>query len=105
MEQITQQITVKEWPLAIGQELFLGYVVAMGVFPRSWSDDNGMIPYVDFAYNESYERYRLPDDEDLIKQLHAILRDNLSGQTTDAGDICGQVWIRRDKSGHTVEMP
>lgn len=104
-EFIEQHLLVKEWPLVkIGDEKFFGYIVALGVFPREWADDDGMFHYVDFAYNDDYERYKLPQDEGLKKQLHAMLWHNLNGHSSPA-DIYGKVWIKRIKNGHVVELP
>ena len=105
MELINQQLKVKDWPLTkAGDEKFFGYVVAMGVFPREWGDEDGMTQYADFAYNDAYERYRLPDDEGLKKQLHDMLWHNLNG-VAHAGDIYGKVWIKRSEHGYAVELP
>jgi hypothetical protein len=99
MELISQQLEVKDWPLVeVGQEKFFGYVVAMGVFPNDW--DETMTHYVDFAYNDAYERYRLPQHEGLRKQLFQYLWDNLH-----PGDIYGKVVIKRFKDGYCVGLP
>ena len=40
MDVIEQKLVVKDWPLKQpGEELFFGYVVALGVFPGDWSED------------------------------------------------------------------
>lgn len=106
-ELISQHIEVKPWPLSkVGDEKFFGYVVAMGVFPREWGQAGGLMPYVDFAYNEGYERYHLPNDDDLMEQLHDMLRDNIHGAGRDDGDgIYGKVWIFLTPKGYLVELP
>lgn len=105
MELILQKLEVKPWPLQKpGDEKFFGYVVALGVFPRDWGDENGMTQYADFAYNDSYERFRLPNDESLKKQLHEMLWHNLNG-AANAGDIYGKVWIKLTMNGYAVDLP
>ena len=102
MELINQQLEVKKWPLTkAGEERFFGYVVSMGIFPREWGMDDGMIQYVDFAYNNSYERYRLPDDKGLKKLLNDMLWRNIN-ETADGVGICGKVWIKRTEIGYEV---
>jgi hypothetical protein len=105
MELIQQQLEVKDWPLTKpGDEEFFGYVVALGVFPRAWGEEDGMTQYADFAYNERYVRYRLPNDKDLKEQLHSFLWDNLNG-VAHTGDIYGKVIIRLTETGHLVIWP
>lgn len=105
MELIHQKLNVKDWPLQkAGDEKFFGYVMAMGIFPREWGEEDGMTQYVDFSYNDSYERYRLPADEELKKSLSAVLWENLNGQA-HTGDIYGKVWIERTENGHAVSLP
>ncbi len=102
-ELIAQQLEVKDWPLAkAGDERFFGYVVAMGVFPREWGVEDGMTQYADFAYNQKYERYRLPNDIDLKRALHKVLWLNLNG-VAHTGDIYGKVRIGLGKLGYVVE--
>lgn len=104
-ELIQQQLEVKKWPLEKpGDEKFFGYVVALGVFPREWGETDGMTQYVDFAYNDSYERYQLPNDQSLKEQLHEMLWHNING-VGHTGDIYGKVWIKRMKEGYVVELP
>lgn len=104
-EIIHQKLLVKPWPLLkIGDEKFFGYVVSMGIFPRDWGDSDGMFVYADFAYNDSYERYLIPNDEDLKEQLHDMLWSNLNGPA-GPGDIYGKVWIFLTPHGYLVQMP
>ena len=104
MHVIQQTLVVKEWPLTrIGDELFFGYVVAVGVFPRDWSP-GGMFAYADFAYRDSYTRYRLPYDEGLFKQLLKYLESNMAMYVEDCS-ICGKVWIRLGEKGYEVDLP
>ena len=104
-EIIVQRLNILDWPLSkVGDEKFFGYVVAMGVFPKEWGAEDGMTQYVDFAYNDSYARYRLPDDRLLKKQLHCYLWDNLNG-VGHTGDIYGKVWIKLTEHGYAVDLP
>jgi len=104
MDVIEQKLVVKEWPLKKpGDEMFFGYVVAMGVFPREWSELN-LYLFADFAYGDDYTRYRLPHDRNLLKQLREYLVTNL--ETMDQiGDIFGKVWITLTEDGHKVYLP
>ena len=104
MDVIEQQLVVREWPLKEpGDEGFFGYVVAVGVFPQAGSDGN-MFAYVDFLYGDSYTRYRLPDDDDLLNGLMAFLRNNVEGGVAGAS-IYGKVRVRITENGCDVEMP
>src|SRR5690242_18679274 len=101
MNVIDQRLIVKEWPLKKpGDELFAGYVVAVGVFPCKWSE-GGMFPYADFAYNDSYSRYRLPSESALINELLKYLCSNLE-TIGSFGDIYGKVWVRLTEKGYEV---
>ncbi len=105
MDLIDQQLVIKDWPLTkIGDEKFFGYVVAMGIFPRDWGEEHGMIAYVDFAYNDSYERFRLPEDMHLKRHLMSFLWDNMNG-VAGSHDIYGKVWIKLTKKGYSVFLP
>ena len=104
MHVIQQTLVVKEWPLKKpGDEMFFGYVVAVGVFPRDWSP-GGMFAYADFAYSDDYVRYRLPYDEELFKQLLKHLDSNLAMHAEDCG-IYGKVWIQLTEKGYEVDLP
>jgi len=104
MDLIHQKLLVKDWPLKkAGDELFFGYVVAVGWFPRDWSE-TGMFAYADFAYNNDYFRYRLPDDPNLIKQLLGYVSGNLE-TLMKFGDVYGKVWIELTDKGYTVDLP
>jgi hypothetical protein len=103
MDIIEQKLVVKDWPLKQpGDEMFFGYVVALGVFPRDWTLE-GEIPFADFAYNNDYTRYRIPCDESLLNGLLKFLSANL----TMCGDVGmhGKVWIELTKEGHKVYLP
>lgn len=103
MDVIRQELVVKEWPLKKpGDEKFFGYVVAVGVFPREWSLE-GMFVYADFAYNDRYERYRLPYDEGLFEQLLKYMGDNMQ-MCGDVG-IPAKVWVRLTEHGYEVDLP
>ena len=103
MDIIQQKCVVKEWPLKKpGDELFFGYVVAMGVFPRDWTLE-GEIRFADFAYNHAYTRYRIPCDESLLNGLLRYLSANLE-MCGDVG-IHGKVWIKLTEQGYEVDLP
>ena len=107
METISQHLEVIEWPLArVGDEKFFGYVVSVGILPRDWKSDSGMTPYVDFAYGNRYERYRLPLDDggSLKRQLVEMLDLNLT-EYYIGGGMLGKVWIKRLEKGYTVDLP
>ncbi len=105
IELIEQKLEVKDWPLEnAGDEKFFGYVMAIGLFPREQGDELIMTQYVDFIDVYTYERYRLPNDKKLIKQLRAVLMSNLD-ELAEGGNISGKVWIVRGKRGHKVELP
>lgn len=104
-EIANQQSEIKDWPLVkAGDEKFFGYVVALGVLPLHWSDVGGLIAYVDFAYSDDYDRYRLPDDESLRAQLRDMLAQNMDA-AGNADGIYGKVWIKRDEAGYSVALP
>lgn len=103
--RVTQNLPIKAWPLTKpGHKKFFGYVVAMGIFPHDWGTEEGMIPYADFAYSDSYERFELPDDKDLKDSLQDYLWENLNGRA-HRGDVYGKVWIIRTDSGYLVHEP
>ena len=104
MHVVEQKLVVRDWPLIkTGHRKFFGYVVGMGVLPREWCE-GGMISYVDFAYNDDYVRYRLPDDSELIKHLSVVLWGNIA-DGGEVGSLMGKVWIKRTEQGHAVELP
>ncbi len=104
MNVISQLLVVRDWPLQKpGDEVFFGYVVAVGAFPGDWSNE-GMFAYADFAYNDSYIRYRLPNDEGLLNELLKYLRINI--EMHGAGDgVYGKVWVKRVEEGYVVDLP
>lgn len=98
---LAHNIHVNDWPLhRVGDEQFFGYVVAVGVLPGDWSEDN-MIVYADFAYGDAYARYRLPNDEELKEQLLSYLKSNVQIEH----GIYGKVWIKLTPAGYSVELP
>lgn len=102
---ISQNIAIKDWPLLKpGDEKFFGYVVAIGLLPYAWGEAGGLIPYVDFSYNDEYSRYHLPTDKRLRKSLHEMLRFNLHGAQQGDG-IYGKVWIKLTMKGYVVDLP
>ena len=104
MNVISQLLVVKDWPLQKpGDEMFFGYVVAVGVFPIDWSNE-GMFAYADFAYHDHYSRYRLPDDEGLIELLMKFLAGNLEMNGAGLG-IYAKVWVKRTMNGYELELP
>jgi len=104
MDIIEQRLVVKEWPLKKpGDELFFGYVVAVGVFPGDWKNE-GMYAYADFAYNNSYSRYRIPDDDDLVNGLMRYVWSNVEWSLAGEG-ISAKVWIKLTEDGYEVKLP
>ena len=104
MDVIEQKLVVKDWPLKKpGDEMFFGYVVAVGVFPGDWSAD-AAIGYADFAYGEAYTRYRIPDDDSLHLGLLRYLECNLQHQAGGCG-LAAKVWIRLTETGYEVDLP
>ncbi len=105
MHVIRQTLVVREWPLKKpGDEVFFGYVVGVGVYTGDWSDDS-MFAYADFAYNDSYVRYRLPRDKELVKDLVGYLSENVEMQGAGLGGIYGKVWVKLGNGGHLVGTP
>jgi len=104
MQIIEQKLVVKDWPLKKpGDELFFGYVLALGVFPGDWNNDS-MFAYADFAYNDTYTRYRLPNDDGLLNELSKYFSSNLEMCISGLG-IFGKVWIKLTEKGYEVELP
>ena len=104
MDVIDQRLVVREWPLKNpGDEQFFGYVVAVGAFPRGGGDEN-WFAYADFLYGDSYTRYRLPDDDDLLNGLMAFLRNSVEMGIGGCG-IHGKVWVRVTEEGTEVSLP
>ena len=104
MNVIEQKLVVKDWPLKQpGDEMFFGYVLAVGVFPFDWNE-KGMFLYADFAYGDGYSRYRLPADCKLIDQLMLHLCANLQ-TAKELNNIFGKVWIELTKEGYKVSLP
>lgn len=97
---------VLDWPLLeVGDEMFFGYVVAIGIIPDWSSPDGGTdIPYVDFAYSDGVKRYRLPADEKLRFLLHRYLRGNL-WELFNTDIFSGKVWIYLTDKGYKVDLP
>ena len=103
MVVIEQKLVVKDWPLKKpGDEKFFGYIVALGVFPVDWSLE-GELRFADFAYNDEYTRYHIPNDESLLKGLLEYLSANLQ-MCGDVG-MHGKVWIYRTEEGYKVDLP
>jgi len=105
MNVIEQKLVVKDWPLKKpGDELFFGYVVAVGVFPTGEWEGSSIFPFADFAYGDTYTRYRLPHDEGLRKQLVEHLADNLTILEL-SGTIQVKVWVTLTDKGYEVFLP
>ena len=104
-ELIHQKLEVHEWPLIYpGDTSFFGYVVAVGIFPRGW-DEGEILIYADFAYNDSYKRYRLPDDLNLVAKLSDMLWENLKS-LAETGNMYGKVHITfTEEEGHILDLP
>jgi len=100
-ELIYQELEVKEWPLLkVGDEKFFGYVLSMGVMPNDFYKGLGyMRQYVDFGCGDQYERYILPNDDQLKEDLIDILWANIEGQ------CFGKLWIYKLEDGYKVDLP
>ena len=104
MHVIQQTLVVREWPLKTpGDEMFFGYVAAVGVFPRE-GGDGGMFAYADFLHGDSYTRYRLPDDDDLLNGLMRYLWSNVEASAASDG-IYAKVWVKLTENGYEVNLP
>ena len=104
MDVIEQKLVVKDWPLKKpGDEMFFGYIVALGVFPGDWSAESA-IRYADFAYGEAYTRYRIPDDDSLHLGLMRYLEGNLQLQAAGCG-LAAKLWIRLTETGYELDLP
>jgi hypothetical protein len=90
-------------PLADGDEKFFGYVVGMGVFVADW-DPDFMYSFVDFQYGDEINRYVLPNNAQLIEDLHSELLDNMNNGSSGHG-IYGKVWIKFNGSKYCVFNP
>jgi hypothetical protein len=85
MDVIKQTLLVRDWPLKKpGDEMFFGYVVALGVFPGD-VNDGGEI------------------DDTLVNGL----MEYLVGNVEMSGDIGmhGKVWIKLTEKGYEVDLP
>jgi len=102
-ELIYQQLEVKEWPLLkVGDEKFFGYVLSMGVMPNDFCEVrefNDMRQYVDFGYRDGYERYILPNNKKLRKDLLRHLWDNMEVE------VYSKLWIYKLENGYKVDLP
>jgi hypothetical protein len=104
MDVIHQKLVVRDWPLKKpGDEMFFGYLVALGVFPGDWSDESEYL-YADFAYDQSYSRYRLPNDKQLLDKLGPFLCDNFELSMSGHGLFC-KLWIQLTQEGYKVDLP
>lgn len=94
-------LMAKEWPkLKIGEDKFLGYIVAVGVVPP-WDDDDAFV-YADFAYNDGYDRYKLPRDKKLFRTLIKYLRGNIITPNGEITDMYNKLWLERRKDGYSI---
>ena len=101
---IDQRLEVKDWPLKeVGDEHFFGYIVALGVFPQDWDDDKTFL-FADFAYNDAYERYRLPCQFELIGKLHQHMSKNMWDHANGHG-LYENLWIKLTSDGYDVTTP
>ena len=102
-ELIYQELEVKEWPLLkVGDEKFFGYVLSMGVMPNDFCEVrefNDMRQYVDFGYRDGYERYILPNNKKLRKDLLRYLWDNMEVE------VYSKLWIYKLENGYKVDLP
>lgn len=93
---------IREWPLLnVGDEMFFGYVSGIGF---DQEDTEVFSRYVSFTYGCESTRYKLPNDEDLLRKLSKHLRGNFWGIVTGNG-IYDKVWIKLTKDGYTVDLP
>ena len=101
-ELIYQELEVKEWPLLkVGDEKFFGYVLSMGVMPNDFCEVrefNDMRQYVDFGYRDGYERYILPNNEKLKKDLMRYLWENMEIE------MYAKLWIYKLENGYKVDL-
>ena len=105
MDIIAQKLVVRDWPLKEpGDEEFFGYLVALGVFPGGDWEGDRIFPYADFAYGDSYARFRLPYDDGLLEQLQKHLADNLEILAA-SGSIAVKLWIQLTENGYKVDLP
>ena len=102
-ELIYQELEVKEWPLLkVGDEKFFGYVLSMGVMPNDFCEVrefNDMRQYVDFGYRDGYERYILPNNKKLRKDLMRYLWENMEVE------MYYKLWIYKLENGYKVDLP
>lgn len=106
-EVVQQTLEIKDWPLLKpGDEHFFGYIVAMGAVVREKDQgEDTAVKYVDFGYgDQSYSRWRLPDDKALRDRLFKHLQDNMDC-LFEHGDMYTKLWIIRTETGHKVEEP
>ena len=101
IEIICQDLEVKEWPLLeVGAEKFFGYVLSMGVMPNDFYETSDPTrKYADFGYRDRYERYILPNDEKLKRDLMKYLWDNM-----EVG-MYAKLWISKLEDGYEVDLP
>lgn len=98
---------VNPWPLNnVGDEMFFGYVVAVGILCVGEGDDEyGHTRYADFDYGGSFTRFELPEDISLRKQLFSMLKSNF-WELENVGDgFIGKVWITKTEDGYKVSLP
>ena len=101
-QTINLSLLVYPWPeLAVGEDTFLGYPVAMGIF-RQAGDDSLYFAYADFEYGDTYVRYRLPNDSKLRLDLLALLHLHVipHGDST----LQCKVVTRRTETGYIIEQ-
>ena len=105
MHIVEQKLVVKDWPLKKpGDEMFFGYLVALGVFPGGDWDGDSIFSYADFAYGDSYARFLLPNDDGLLEQLKKYLADALEILAA-SGSIEVKLWIKLTENGYEVDLP
>lgn len=99
-ELIYQELEVKEWPLLkVGDEKFFGYVLSMGVMPNDFCEvSDPTRKYADFGYRDGYERYILPNNEKLKKDLMRYLWENMEIE------MYAKLWIYKLENGYKVDL-
>jgi hypothetical protein len=96
---------LQEWPLTLpGQEHFFGYVTAMGVLCDDYAPEGFFSTWVEFSYGEHKDRYDVPTDSNLLRQLWEWMLCNME-TTRDESGLCGKVWVRLTDKGYEVDLP
>ncbi len=103
---VEYKLTVHDFPIRnVGDEMFFGFPVAIGVHPTDWITDNECYAWCDFFYGNGVTRYKIPSDKKLINKLYYYIQTNMLCATEgDCGTTC-KVWISKTKNGYEVDLP